>query len=369
MRDNKLVVALDFDDTLCECISIAIELVNQELGSALSFEDIDAWNFKHQTKAEQECLHRIFDQPDFYSRQKPMPGAVEMVEALIEMGHEPVILSAPRLPLMGLRAKQIQQFFPMIAPENVLLGSRKDLVHADILLDDALHNIKTTGAKHPIIFRRPWNSKQKGSLSVSNYKEFLLLVDRIADMPPLRHKQVDQPYMVCLVGPSGSGKTAIAGKLLQSPAFGAPRTTTTRRRRPQESDSAYNFVSTAEFMRRREAKAFLEETCYAGNYYGTEREEVHKVWNSGKHIVFALDINGAPAMKSLYGNRAVLAFVCRSKEDILDAVVSRNIPVKEKVSRIISLEREFANEKICDMTVINRTTVKDAAQQIIDYLQ
>ena len=45
-----------------------------------------------------------------------------------------------------------------------MLGSRKDLLHVDFLLDDADYNIASSPAKYPVLFTRPWNKSMEGFL-------------------------------------------------------------------------------------------------------------------------------------------------------------------------------------------------------------
>lgn len=64
-----------------------------------------------------------------------------------------------------------------------MLGSRKDLLHVDFLLDDALYNIEASPAKYPVVFNQPWNRAGEGYLRVSTYKEFMQLVEDVSMAP------------------------------------------------------------------------------------------------------------------------------------------------------------------------------------------
>ena len=55
---------------------------------------------------------------------------------------------------MGVRAEQIMTQFPELPPENIILGSAKDRVHFDIVLDDAIHNILDSKAEYPVLMRK-----------------------------------------------------------------------------------------------------------------------------------------------------------------------------------------------------------------------
>ena len=59
---------------------------------------------------------------------------------------------------------------------NILIGARKDLLNADMMLDDAPQNLDGANTRYPVLFRQPWNYGKTGLLSVSTYAEFLTLV-------------------------------------------------------------------------------------------------------------------------------------------------------------------------------------------------
>src|SRR3954465_11658680 len=87
------------------------------------------------------------------------------------------------------------------------------------------------------------------------------------------------PVTVLVVtGPSGVGKGTLISKLLERrPDLRLSVSATTRAPRPGEQDGRdYHFLSEQEFERRLAAGDFLEHALYAGNHYGTLKEEVRR---------------------------------------------------------------------------------------------
>ena len=75
------------------------------------------------------------------------------------------------------------------------------------------------------------------------------------------------------IGPSGSGKTSIAEKIFRQDQ--KIITYTTRRPRTGEQDQKdYYFVSPEEFNQMINDRAFVEWDEYAGNKYGSSKEEI-----------------------------------------------------------------------------------------------
>lgn len=369
-KSNSQTIVIDFDDTLCEFVRPAIDRVNRKHGWAVQYDDISDWQFSSFPEEVRQAIYHEFSRPELYEAQTPIPGSGEMLQRLIDAGHDVIITSSAYPKYMTTRATQILTLFPMVPQDNILLGSRKDTVQADIMLDDARHNIERTRAKYPILIRRPWNRSMTGLLSVNSFEDFLCLVERIAAHNPQSVLRPDnEPCVICLVGPSGAGKTAIARTLSENPAFGIPKSTTTRERRPDEPADAYHFVSDATFERFLKAGRFLETTVYSGHKYGTQKEEITRLLDNGQHAVIPIDMCGAASLKAAFGERAVLVFVRRERAVVIQDIVARRVDDADKVRRILSLDAEYANEDLCDFTLVNNGTLQDAVLRISNYLE
>ena len=85
----------------------------------------------------------------------------------------------------------------------------------------------------------------------------------------------------------------------------------------------------------------------------------------GRIAIKPVDIHGAMACKSVYGDRCVTVFVRRNKEDIVAALLERDVPTDDKVRRLMTLDKEMENEQICDWTVSNNGSLEHAIQQIL----
>lgn len=121
------------------------------------------------------------------------------------------------------------------------------------------------------------------------------------------------PRIVVLAAPSGGGKTTIARALMaRRPDVGFSISATTRAPRPGERDGeAYFFVTREEFARRRAAGAFVESAEYAGNWYGTLRSEIERLFAARKHVLLDIEIQGARQVRrhEAFGTRCVAIFI------------------------------------------------------------
>lgn len=362
MKKYRLRIGLDVDDILYDCNAFALERLNREEGiePPLTIHDIRGWGGENTPVGRRI---RYFSDPEFVTAQPVLPGAREFVRALSRVA-EVFFISAVPPACMSARALRLREDFPEVPAHNILLGTRKDLVQLDILLDDAAHNIASTPATYPVLFRKPWNMHLSGLLSVTSYDDFLHLVDMLREASHLPTPDLSGGGVICLVGPTGSGKNELAHLLCTAYGMQKPVTATTRPRREGEGKGDYRFLSERQFLREAAKGAFLETTVYSGCYYGTSAEELDRIAGPGGIAVIPIDICGALTLKNRYRTRALLVFLSRRREEVILDIVSRPLEARDMTCRILSLDDEYRNEELCDMTVEVRGDLREAAAAI-----
>jgi guanylate kinase len=127
--------------------------------------------------------------------------------------------------------------------------------------------------------------------------------------------------VVIFCAPSGSGKTTIVKHLLSIDsriAFSV--SACTRSKRANELDGKdYYFISQDDFKQRIQQGAFLEyEEVYGGNYYGTLKSEIQRIWAMNKAVIFDVDVVGGLNIKNHFGNQALAVFVKPPSVKILE---------------------------------------------------
>lgn len=367
-KGRKQIVLLDVDNVLMPCTETACQVATAR-GIPVNVEEVTMYSFRNFEPETRNMLMGLFEEPGFFDNQVPYPGAVEMVQELVDAGHEVIIASAMVAQAMGTRAAQILKFFPMVDPGNIQLGSRKDLLHGDFLLDDSLNHIETSPAKYPVVFNQPWNRSAQGYLRANCYADFIAMVEQVSLMPVVELPKLaiaGSPGLICLVGPSASGKSFISDKLVENPMFKKVRALTTREPRDDSGDLRdYHFVTEEQFQAAIDGDDLVEYTVYAGHKYGIAKSEIADIWKDGRIAVKAMDINGAMACKRAYKGRCLSMFVRRSKEDIVRSLLERDIPNEDKARRLLTIDTEMENERLCDWTVSNNGSLEHAIQQIL----
>lgn len=367
MRKYRLRIGLDVDDILYQCNSYALDLLKEKYGDdpVLQLEHIRSWGLQGDRSDERL---QYFSSPDFVRSQPMFQGAQKFVRDLCKLADVFFITAVPPQ-CMSARAERLASDFPEVPAGNILIGTRKDIVNLDILLDDAAHNISASQASYPVLMRRPWNTDLSGLLAVNSYADFLHLAKMIGNSFVDKKPDLTRGGVLCLVGPSGTGKNKIASALTRDPRFCKPLTTTTRPRTENEPADAYRFVSEAEFLRERNANEFIETTVYSGHYFGTSENQIAPIVESGRIAVIPIDICGALTLKNLYRSRAVLVFTDREKKEILMNILRRPISDEDKIQRMLSLDFELRNIELCDFAVRFDNGVPACVETICKELQ
>ena len=363
----RMRTALDVDDVLLECIPYAIKLANEKYhyDPPLTIYEVNNWG-KLGTRAD--VIFEFFEDPEFFKNQPIIEGAKEFVKKLSKLTEIFISTSIdPRF--MGIRAERILKEFPEIPAGNIFMGSRKEMINVDILLDDGMHNVFKSQAAFPILMRRPWNQNATGMLAVNTYDEFLNLIQVIKLSYLQEEKTLNNSGIVVLVGPSGSGKSKLAKMLADSnPNYEKLKSYTTADPTAVYENDWYNYISKDEFNDLQANGAFFESTMYAGHGYGSKKEDVDKILKNGKVVIATMDICGAMTLKSHYDN-VITIYIKKNRKELLSSILKKKCSDEDKVNRLISIDDEKRNEDICDYSVsVTNTNYLGAFSKIINII-
>lgn len=174
--------------------------------------------------------------------------------------------------------------------------------------------------------------------------------------------------------PSGSGKTTLVRHLLdhnEDILFSVSASTRDRRGRTEQDGKDYYFLSPEEFKKRIDNDEFVEwEEVYEGNFYGTLKSEIKRIWDSGKNVIFDVDVKGGISLKKYFGKNALSVFVkVPSIEVLKERLKDRGTETEESISRrLYKVKFEMSFEDKFDVVLINDDLEesKKKAQQLYD---
>ncbi len=164
--------------------------------------------------------------------------------------------------------------------------------------------------------------------------------------------------LIIFSAPSGAGKTTIVKELLSS---GLPLefsvSACSRAKRDGEIDSKdYYFLELDDFKEKIKQNAFLEwEEVYKGNYYGTLKSEVERIWNNGKHVIFDVDVIGGLNIKKVFPDKSLTVFVQPPSIEILeDRLRNRSTETEQNIlKRLEKTAYELTFAPQFDYIIIN----------------
>jgi guanylate kinase len=142
-------------------------------------------------------------------------------------------------------------------------------------------------------------------------------------------KTVSTVGVIALCGPTCGGKTTLAQTLVARwPSVFAPVvTTTTRQPRPGEVQGIhYRFMSRFEFEQYATHGRLVERDEISGQMYGLQRDELHRLDDSGRIAVAVVTPNGIEPIRAAceaLGKRLVSVYLGANREDLIVRFLQR----------------------------------------------
>lgn len=127
----------------------------------------------------------------------------------------------------------------------------------------------------------------------------------------------------------------------------------------------YYFLSPEEFKKKIDGDEFIEwEEVYEGNFYGTLKSEIERIWKEGKNVIFDVDVKGGLNLKKYFGDKALAIFVKVPSIEVLTArLQDRGTETPESLSRRLfkaNFEMSFQNK--FDVVLVNEELEKSLAE-------
>lgn len=178
--------------------------------------------------------------------------------------------------------------------------------------------------------------------------------------------------VIIFSAPSGAGKTTLVKHLLaQDLNLAFSVSACSREKRPNETDGKdYYFLSKDEFRNKIEKDEFLEwEEVYDGNFYGTLKAEIDRIWKSGKHVIFDVDVVGGINLKKYFNDKALAIYVEAPSIEVLEERLrARKTETEETIRKRIGkavMEAKFKTD--FDLSIVNEDldNAKEEAVKVV----
>lgn len=183
--------------------------------------------------------------------------------------------------------------------------------------------------------------------------------------------------LIIFSAPSGSGKSTIVHHLLGKESLNLAFSISATSRAPrgeEQHGKEYYFLSVEEFRKRIENNDFLEwEEVYAGNFYGTLKSEVERLWGLGKTVVFDIDVVGGLRIKEQFPEQSLAIFVKPpSIKELEKRLRARQTETEEKIKMrlgkaAIELEAAPKFDVIIENDILEKA-LQDTENVIVNFI-
>jgi|GEM_PF-142182 len=198
---RKLTILVDMDDTIENLTTAWIEYANRRFERSVKAEDVTTWDpSESYPGVNHEQLYGLLLEKELYESVRPLPGAVEGLKKLIADGHEVYLLTNTSYRVAKWKMEAIlERYFPFIDWLHVVFAAKKQMIRADVLIDDAPHNL-VGGAYERLLFtahhNRSFDAEANGFTRVNDWNEVLARIAEIAaeDAPERRSGEVRAAY-------------------------------------------------------------------------------------------------------------------------------------------------------------------------------
>jgi 5'(3')-deoxyribonucleotidase/uncharacterized protein with PQ loop repeat len=179
-RKRRLRIAVDMDEVIADAFGKHLRHYNQRVGANLTPDMVAEKGLGAVIPAERrEEFHAIPHAEGFFADIELIAGSRE---ALLELSrHHDIFITSAAMEVPGSFADKFQwleRHFPFIPPSRIVFCGDKNIVNADVLIDDRSRHFKGfrgTG----ILFTAPHNVAEAADLRANNWNDVLEILEGV----------------------------------------------------------------------------------------------------------------------------------------------------------------------------------------------
>lgn len=178
-KDIKILI--DMDDTIEDLLGSWVASINTRYGTSVSPEEIVDWEIEKffPSLTRFQVFEPIFTE-DFWDTVKPKKDAVKYVKMLRDEGYQVYICTNTNYKTLKSKMdKALFRYFDYLTWNDVIVAKNKQMIDADFLVDDAVHNLiggKYKGILMDAPHNRDFNEKKHDIIRAKTWEEIYNII-------------------------------------------------------------------------------------------------------------------------------------------------------------------------------------------------
>lgn len=182
-----MVIMVDVDDVLCNLQEVVVSLFNERYGTHYAMNDFHSYDIMSVLPNQDGVVMRdMYGEQGLYNKVKPIRGAQESLQKLINMGHQVYVVTAAIPSTYGEKVEFVKRYFPFIDESHIVCMKHKWMMNCDLMIEDNLSTLLAKPSYHRICMDQPWNRDVNdwayGIHRCHNWNEILTAVNKISEM-------------------------------------------------------------------------------------------------------------------------------------------------------------------------------------------
>lgn len=164
--EMRLTIMIDIDGVLNTLDTTVIEVYNEDSGDSLSPQDITEYHIEKFVKPEyRENFKNYFLDKRVWQRINVIGGCQDAIKKLWDEGYNIIFVTKTECENLVKKRNWLNRTFPFIGANNMrkilFSAPNKQLIRADIAIDDSLDNLLGDRTYYSICYDKPYNQTNK----------------------------------------------------------------------------------------------------------------------------------------------------------------------------------------------------------------
>lgn len=182
-----MIIACDVDNVICNLQEVVVNLFNERCGASYTLNNFTEYDVMNVLPTQDAMVMRdMYGEHGLYNKVKPIPGAADSLQKLINEGHQVYLVTDAIPKTYGEKVEFIHRYFPFIDDSHIVTMKHKHLFRCDVMIEDNLANLLAKPYYHRICFNYPWNESTKdyvyGIYRCYNWDDVMTAVNEINEL-------------------------------------------------------------------------------------------------------------------------------------------------------------------------------------------